>query len=182
MVGLGAVLIVIFSGGSGEGAVAGGPLACPDCQSGASMPMGVGDKGTYGAADLQNRSQEPAVLDHVEFVGVSPGLRLLGPLVSRRGDRPFEGVGLIRQFPPPGLEGALHPLHGYRVLPFHGLADYVTILVGVSPLRKGKLAYRKLRLYYSVGDERYVTTFDIGLRVCAPASVPLARCPTPVSD
>ena len=146
------------------------------------MPMDIGDKGTYGAADLQNRSKKPAVLDRVEFIDVTPGLRLLGPLVSRRGDRPFEGVGLIRQFPPPGLEGALHPLHGYRVLPFRGLADYVSILVGVSPLRKGRLSYRQLKLYYSVGDKRYVTTFDIGLRVCVPGSIPLARCPTPVSD
>jgi hypothetical protein len=180
-VGLGAVWVIVASGSS-EGIVAGGPLACLDCHSGASMPADVGDMGTYGAADLQNHGEEPAVLDHVEFVDITPGLRILGPLVSRAGDRPGGGIGLIREFPPPGLKGALHPLHGYRVLPFRSFADDVRILVGVSPLRTGKLSYRQLRLYYRVGSKRYVATFDMGVRVCAPASVPSTRCPTPISE
>jgi hypothetical protein len=178
---LGAAGVVDIPGG-GEGITKGGPLACPDCHSGASMPADIGDVGTYGAADLENHSKEPAILDRVEFVDLTPGLRILGPLVSRAGDRAGGGVGLIREYPPPGLKGALHPLHGYRVLPFRSPADDVRVLVGVSPLRRGKLSYRQLKLYYRVGSKRYVTTFDMGVRICAPASVPSARCPTPVSD
>jgi hypothetical protein len=177
-----AVLIASGVVGSGEGLATGGPLACPDCHSGASMPMDVGQLGTYGAADLENHGSQPAVLDRVEFVERTPGLKLIGPLVSRGGDRPGEGVGLIRQFPPPRLKGALHPLRGYRVLPFHSFADDVRVLVGLSPLQNGRLSYRKLKLYYRVGSKRYVTTFDMGVRVCAPGSIPLARCPTPLDD
>jgi hypothetical protein len=181
-VGLGALGIVAFSGGSSVGIVAGGPLACSDCHTGASMPADIGDVGTYGAADLQNQSDEPAILDHVEFVDLTPGLRILGPLVSRAGDRPSGGIGLIREFPPRSLKGALHPLHGYRVLPYHSFADDVQILVGVSPQRRGKLSYRRLKLFYRVGIKRYVATFDMGVRVCAPSSVPSTRCPTPLDD
>ena len=146
------------------------------------MPMDVGDVGSYGAADLENHSDEPAVLEHVEFVDLTPGLRVSGPLVSRAGERPDGGVGLVREFPPTGLRDALHPLHGFRVLPYHSFADDVRVVVGVSPLRKGKLSFRRLKLYYHVEDKRYVTTFDMGVRVCAPRSVPLARCPTPLND
>jgi hypothetical protein len=178
---LAATGVIDLPGGS-DGFAAGGPLACPDCHSGASMPMSIGEVGTYGAADLENRSEQAAILDHVEFVERTPGLLLLGPLVSRAGDRPGGGVGLIRQFPPPGLRGALHLLSGYRVEPFRSFADDVSILVGVSPLRKGKLSYRELKLYYRVGGKRYVATFDMGVRVCAPASIPLPQCPTPVDD
>jgi hypothetical protein len=177
-----AVVWIIGVSGSREGIVAGGPLACRDCHSGASMPADVGDLGTYGAADLRNHGEEPAVLDHVEFVELTPGLRILGPLVSRAGDKPGGGVGLIREFPPRGLKGVLHPLHGYRVLPHRSFADDVQILVGLSPQRRGKLSYRRLKLYYRVGDKRYVATFDMGVRVCAPYRVPAARCPTPLSD
>jgi hypothetical protein len=179
---LGAGALVTFSGGGGERVAGGGPLACADCHSGASMPMDIGELGTYGAANLENRSKKPAVLDHVEYVERTPGLRILGPLVSRRGDTPAGGVGLIREFPPRQLKGALHSLAGYRVLPFRSFADSVDILVGISPQRKGKLSYRKLKLYYRVGGKRYVATFDMGVRVCAPGSVPLARCPSPLSD
>ena len=176
---LGAVWLVARSDG---GIASGGPLACPECHTGASMPMSVGELGTYGAANLDNHGKEPAVLDRVELVDRTRGLRILGPLVFRSGDRPGGGIGLIRQFPPPGLKGALHPLHGYRVLPYRSFDDDVALLVGVSPLREGKLSYRKLKLYYHVGEERYVATFDMGVRVCAPRSVQLARCPTPLDD
>lgn len=180
-VGVAVVLILVFSG-SGEGVVEGGPLACPDCHTGAAMPADIGDLGTYGAADLQNQSDEAAILDRVEFVDLTPGLRILGPFVTRSGDRPGGEIGLIREFPPPGLKGALHPLHGYRVRPFRGFADNVQILVGISALRRGRLSYRKLKLYYRVGSKRYVATFDMGVRVCAPGSVPSTRCPTPLRD
>src|SRR6266536_3331753 len=172
---LGAGALVTFSGGGGERVAGGGPLVCPGCHSGASMPMDIRELGTYGAANLENRSKKPAILDDVEYVDRTPGLRIFGPLVTRRGDTPGAGVGLIRQFPPRQLKGALHRLAGYRVLPFRSFADSVDILVGISPQRKGKLSYRKLELYYRVEGKRYVATFDMGVRVCAPGSVPLER-------
>jgi hypothetical protein len=170
-------LVVTGCGGSpGKHVERGGPLACGDCQSDASMPMGVGELGTFDAATLQNSGKRPAVLERVAYLHRSPGLLLLGPLVARNSH-----VGLIREFPPRHFVGKVDLLPGYQVPPYRRIADDVEILVGVSPLRNGDLSYNGLELYYRVGSRHYVTTFDEGLRVCAPRSVPESRCPTPTS-
>jgi hypothetical protein len=173
----GAVLLTAMSGCSGGGRAArGGPLACPQCQGEASMPLDVGKVGTYGAANLQNRGKAPVVLEHVAYLHRSPGLLLLGPVVAKNA-----GIGLIREFPPRRLGGKLSLLRGVMVPPFHGIEDDVDILVGVSPLREGSFSYSGLEVYYRVGTKRYVTTFDEGVRVCAPGSVPASKCPPPAS-
>jgi len=51
----------------------------------------------------------------------------------------------------------------------------------VSPLREGAFSYSGLKVYYRVGRKHYVVTFDEGVRVCAPASVPLSKCQPPAS-
>ena len=158
----------------------GGPLACPDCSADASIPVDVGKRATFGAANLENHGTKPAVLERVEYLGMTPGLRTLGPLVSRNGDRRSGGVGLVLGYPPVQLRGALHPLRGYRVFPEHSYDDEVDVLVGLSPPRKGKFAYSKLRLYYRVGNQEYATTFDMGVRICTPSS-PSSPCLPPGS-
>ena len=171
------VLALAGCGGSHGGHVErGGPLACGDCQSDASMPMAVGELGTYDAATLQNSGKKPAVLERVAYLHRTPGLLLLGPLVARDSH-----VGLIREFPPRHFVGKIGLLANYAVPPYHGIGDDVEILVGVGPLHNGSFSYNGLELYYRVGAKHYVTTFDQGVRVCAPRSVPESRCPTPSS-
>ena len=51
----------------------------------------------------------------------------------------------------------------------------------MSPLREGSLSYSGLEVYYRVGRRHYVTTFDFGVRVCAPGSVPQDLCEPPPS-
>jgi hypothetical protein len=172
------LLTACGSGGGENGArvTRGGPLACSRCQGDASMPMDVGKLGTFGAANLQNHGKSPAVLERVAYLHRSPGLLLLGPLMAKRAR-----IGLIREFPPRGLAGRLRHLRGYQVPPFHDFRDAVDVLVGVSPLRAGSFSYSGLEVYYRVGSRHYVTTFDEGVRVCAPGSVPLGSCPPPDS-
>jgi hypothetical protein len=146
------------------------------------MSADVGDVGTYGAADLENHGKEVAVLERVEYVGRTPGLLIIGPLVSRAGERPGGGIGLIREFPPPQLKGALHHLRGYRVRPFRTIDDDVRIVVGVGPRRPGKLSYRQLKVYYHVGGKGYVATYDEGVRVCTPRSLPVSSCRPPLGE
>src|SRR5262249_8140845 len=136
---------------------------------------------TFGAAILENHGQKPAVLERVEYLGMTPGLRTLGPIVSRSGDSRGSGIGLVLGYPPPQVHGAWHALRGYRVFPLRSFDDEVDVLVGLSPRRTGKFSYRKLRLYYSVGNKHYATTFDMGVRICAPSSTPSSRCPPPGS-
>jgi hypothetical protein len=163
-------------GSSGVHVERGGPLACGDCQGDGSMPMGIGELGTWDAATLQNSGKAPVVLERVVYLHRTPGTLLLGPLVARNSH-----VGLIRQFPPRHFVGKLDLLAGYEVPPYHGLKDDVEILVGVSPLRNGSFSYNGLDLYYRLGKKQYVAFFDEGLRVCAPRSVPQSRCRPPPS-
>jgi len=173
---VGTVLLVVALTRGGDGITRGGPLACQDCNTDVSMPLDVDALGTFGAANLENRARVPAVLERVSHLNRMPGLLLLGPLAAQN-----SGVGLIREFPPHDLKGKLHNLPGYRVPPYHGPADDVDILVGVSPLREGSLSYSGLEVYYRVGRRHYVTTFDFGVRVCAPGSVPQDLCEPPPS-
>jgi len=162
-----------------SGVTEGGPLACADCSAGASIPVAVGKRATFGAANLENHGNEAAVLERVEYVDLTPGVRILGPVVSRSGESRGSGIGLVLGYPPPQLKGAFHELSGYRVLPLRSFDDEVDVLVGLSPSREGMFSYRKLRIYYHVGSKHYVTTYDMGVRVCAPPSTWRSRCLPP---
>jgi hypothetical protein len=170
------VLALTGCGGRGGHVERGGPLACPDCQGDASMPMAIGERGTFDAATLQNSGKAPAILERVVYLHRTPGMRLLGPLAARDSH-----VGLIREYPPRHDVGKVDDLAGYEVPPYHGIEDDIELLVGVSPTRNGSFSYDGLELYYRVGTKHYVTTFDMGLRVCAPRSFPQKRCQPPPS-
>jgi hypothetical protein len=170
------VLAVAGCGSSGAHVERGGPLACGDCQGDGSMPMAIGELGTWDAATLQNSGKAPAVLERVAYLHRTSGMLLLGPLVAKNSH-----VGLIREFPPRHFVGKVDLLSGYKVPPYRRLQDDVEILVGVSPLRKGSFSYNGLDVYYRVGKKHYVAFFDEGLRVCAPRSVPQSRCQPPPS-
>jgi hypothetical protein len=177
---LASALLVPALAGCGSGGAhveRGGPLACGDCQGDGSMPMGIGERGTWDAATLQNSGMAPAVLERVAYLHRTPGMLLLGPLVAKNSH-----VGLIREFPPRHFVGKLDLLAGYEVPPYRGIKDDVEILVGVSPLRNGSFSYDGLDVYYRVGKKHYVAFFDEGLRVCAPRSVPQSRCRPPPSN
>jgi hypothetical protein len=171
---IGAVVLVRALTSGGKGVTRGGPLACPECNTDVSMSMDVGDLGTFGAANLQNHGKDQPVLERVAYLHRTPGLLLLGPLVARN-----PGVGLIREFPPRGLNGKLHLMRGYGVPTYREPEDDVDILVGVSPLREGTFSFRGLEVYYRVGKRHYVTTYDMGVRICAPGSVPQDLCEPP---
>jgi hypothetical protein len=164
-----AAILVAFlrAGGVGQG----GPLACTECPVVVSgMGMDFGDVGTYGVDFLENRGDETAILDRVSFQERSPGLQIFGPLALRIGD--YRGIGgaagLIRQFPPPHVDGAARSLAGFPVRPYHRPDDAVELLIGFRPLRKGTLTYRAIRVHYHVGGSRYVATFATALRICTP--------------
>ena len=178
LVAAGVVVLAIAERGSEE-VIRGGPLADPGASMGEAALMDVGRVGTYGAETIENHGTETAVLDRVTFVGLTPGLRILGPLVARVRTQP--GVpalvtGLVRRFPPPHAGTTLHPLAGFPVRPSRSWRDAVELLIGFRPLREGVLSYRALELHYHVGDRRYLARYPDPLVICAPYSFPLSRC------
>jgi hypothetical protein len=162
-----------------EREIRGGPLADPGGTMAEAALMRVGQAGTYGVETIENHGPQAAVLDHIRFVGLTPGLRILGPLalpVRTRPGLPALVAGLVRTFPPPHEGATVHPISGFRVRPWRSWKDAAELLIGFRPLRTGVLGYRALELHYHVGDRRYVTTLPDPLTVCAPYSFPLARC------
>jgi hypothetical protein len=173
------VTVLVVEDDPGEGVIRGGPLADPGGTMAEAALMHVGQAGTYGVETIENHGPDAAVLDHIRFVGLTPGLRILGPLVLHvrtRPGLPALVTGLVRVFPPPHEGATLHPIAGFRVRPWRSWKDAAELLIGFRPLRKGVLGYRALELHYHVGDQRYVTTFPDPLTVCTPYSFPLARC------
>lgn len=156
-----------------SGVHAGGPLACGDCGYAASgVPIDVGKAGTYGIVVVRNRGSQPAVLDRVGYRRLSPGLEMLPAMALRVGD--YEGPGglasgLSLTFPPPHVHGVARRLRGFPVLPHRTLRDDVELLLGFRPRRRGVFSYEALDVYYHVGKRRYVATFEVALKVCAPS-------------
>ena len=178
LVAAGVAVLALEDGGHDE-VIRGGPLADPGASMGEAALMDVGRAGTYGAETIENHGTTTAVLDSLVFVGLTPGLRILGPLVARVRTRP--GVpalvtGLVRRFPPPHAGTALHSLAGFPVRPWRSWKDAVELLIGFRPLREGVLSYRGLELHYHVGNRRYVARYPDPLAICAPDSFPLSRC------
>jgi hypothetical protein len=174
-----AVAVLAPADDSAEPMIRGGPLADPGANMAEAALMHVGEEGTYGIETIENHGRQVAVLDRVAFVGLTPGLQILGPLalhVRTRPGRPALVAGLVRAFPPPHQGATLHPVDGFRVRPWRSWKDTAELLIGFRALRKGILGYRALELHYHVGDRRFVTTFHDPLTVCTPYSFPLPRC------
>ena len=149
---------------------------------GESVLMDVGRPGTYGVETLTNHGREDVVLDQIDFLGRTPALEIIGPLVMhvrRTPGVPHLAVGLIRQYPPPHKGATLHPIEGFRIAPHRSWRDDAELLIGFRAHRAGVLSYSALELRYHVGKRRYVVRYPDPLVVCVPRSFPLSRCKPP---
>jgi hypothetical protein len=174
-----AVLVLSNQTGSSAEVVRGGPLARPGNAMSGSLTLNVGQNGSYGTETIENHGKEAAILDRIAFVGLTPGLMTLDPLVMMVRTKPGLPAlvgGMTRSFPPPHEGATLHHVAGFRVPPYQGLADTVEIVIGFRPLREGSMSYKALAIHYHVGDTRYVATYPDPFRVCTPFGLPISRC------
>ena len=184
---VGAVAVLVLAG-CADGAPTrgapsrGGPLAEPGLRMGESVLMDVGRTATYGVETLTNHGNEAVVLDEIAFLGRTPGLEIIGPLVMHVRTTPGVpalATGLIRQYPPPHKGATLHPIAGFRIDPHRSWKDDVELLIGFRAHRTGKLMYRAFELRYHAGKRRYIVRYPDPLVVCVPRSFPLGRCKPP---
>lgn len=164
----------------GDGVRQGGPLACVDCASiGDSLPLDVGRDGTTGEAVLLNHGRQDAVLARVTFERLTTGVKILGPLALRLGDKAGPGLaaGLAVGFPPARAQGKARPVRGFVVHPYRSYDEAVELLVGFRPLSEGIHGYRAILIHYHVGGTRYVARYPVSTTVCAPEEKYTGRCP-----
>jgi len=163
--------------GDGGGRIDGGPIAPPKDAGyyGVGHAAPLGQRLSYGILVAGNAGDATAVLERVEAVETTPGMRIVGSYAQPPGKGP--GVGLLEGFPPTP-SGTIHArVNGYAVRPHEDFR----IVLGVTTVRDGMQMFHKLRLYYRAGGHRYVSTWPLGLRLCSPPSRYLDRCPAPRS-
>jgi hypothetical protein len=159
--------------GRGSSVRHGGPLACRGCALiASSIPVEVGQKGTYGINVVRNHGSTPGVLDRVVYRRLTPGLDTLHPLALRIRDYKPGGLaaGLTLGFPPRKAARVARPLLGFVVGPHRSDLDDVELLLGFRPTYKGVFKYDAVDLYYHVGKQRYVATYPAALKVCVPTA------------
>lgn len=169
---LGAVAVAAAVVGH-SGPSADGPLTCRECASiASSVPLDVGKTGTYGIVVVRNLGSKTAVLDRIAYRRLTPGLETLPALALRVGDYRGPGLvsGLALSFPPPGAAGVAKRLPGFPVEPHRTQKDDVEVLLGFRPQHQGVFTYDAVDVYYHVEKRRFVSTYPVALKVCAPAA------------
>jgi hypothetical protein len=124
----------------------------------------VGGKGlaahtpfTYSTAEVSNTSDRPVTLESIELVDAD-GVRIVGLQAGIQ-----RGCSAIQfpTFPPKGqcLADEVRALGGYVVPP---QTERVALYVGIEATEIGQASFESLRLFYRVGDERYVEEVPAG--------------------
>ena len=158
-----------------------GPLACEECAVLAlGFPVDPRRQFTYGLLLLRNEGGEPAVLDAVAPLELTPGMRVAGAYVVRTEDNPWNVTADDHEhFPPPNIADVVRPLRGYAVAPARRKTDTVEVILGLEVARAGTYGFRGLAVDYHVGETAYRATFQHRLRVCAPARLHEGDCNAP---
>jgi len=151
---------------------AGGPVQMP-FGHGYVVRYDVGDVFTDGMERILLSGDQPGVLRRVEITGPDVDhFRVVGILLAG----PHRKVGsyqVIKGFPPQvkGL-GTLVPAAG---------ADLATgkvgsvLQIGLEVVKPGLAIRTGVRLYYTVGDEKYTVEFQAAIANC-PRSMTIGRC------
>jgi hypothetical protein len=139
-----------------------GPVRTPDPHA-SYLHFGPGEVFTYGLervlldGDLDGRLVKVEVVgagDHVEFLGA----RLAGP------DRRVGSIQLIPGYPPANPDlGTLVPAAGATLTRSRVGHE---LLVGLRVLEAGFATVRGLRIYYTVGGDRFQAFYDAQLVFC----------------
>jgi hypothetical protein len=171
--GVGAYLGIRSAGGGSI--TRGGPLAPPRDANffGVGSPTDPGKPWSFGLLVASNRGTAAATLDRVELRDADGQVREIGAYVQPKFDR--HAVGLLPGFPPGDPSPSRRPLTGYTLAPGRG----VRVIVGLLIDRIGRYRFHALRLYYRVGDRRYLADWPLAVQFCAPEKRYFGRCPAP---
>lgn len=156
--GIGTAALVVALGGSAS--LSSGPLD-PGVSTGTGFVVSVGRPFTFGGMSVRNDADHVAVLEKLEFVGLSPHaeVRRAGAALTGR-DMPA-AIGTWRSWPPPNTH--VRPLQGFRI-PALGVAQ---ILVEPLAPKAGEYYFQAAELTYRIDRRRYRVLLPDAFRWCA---------------
>lgn len=153
-----------------------GPLGSADASS-----LGIGRLAgvdfAYGLPVVINSGDEPAVLERIELVDPTPGLRVVETLIAGPGRRVF-GTASTHNWPDDRNRITdLHEVRGFEVQPQHVArwdrgAELVFVLRADEP---GRYLFNAVAVNYRVGDDEHRTVVENGLGVCVTLRKPYKR-------
>jgi hypothetical protein len=151
-----------------------GPLRVPQ-QHGYLVRYGVGDVFTDGYERVLLKGDTPGVLERIELVGPGidhfrlVGVLLAGPKRKTGSVQVYDGFSEEPTDPAVRGLGELVPAEGATLAP--GKVGSV-LQIGLEVVKPGLAVRTGVRIYYSVGDEQYVSFQPGGL----------VNCPQEMSD
>jgi hypothetical protein len=158
-----------------------GPLANDDVAESLGIQRRIGETFTYGLPVVVNSGDEPAVLERIEPVDPTPGLRLEGTRISgfNRKYRSFSSG----RWPDPSRFTDLHPVPGFVVHPANvsGWDRGAELIFVLRADRPGRYKFGAVAVDYRVGGNEHRAVLDIGLGVCVTKGrkMPYRQCNRP---
>ena len=157
-----------------------GPLGSPEATSG-GFGRTAGRPFAFGLAVAWNSGEESVVLERIEPVDATPGLRVLETRVSGA-DREFLYVAATREWPSKEFTD-LHPVRGSRVAPRSAPAGErgVEFVFALRADKPGRYVIKGVAVEYTADGKRHRAIIRNGLGVCVtPPGEPTIRgCDAP---
>jgi hypothetical protein len=152
-----------------------GPLTSPDATSG-GFGRTAGEPFAFGLPVAWNAGDQPAVLERVEPVNPTPGLRVLTTRAAGP-DRKYLAVPATPEWPSDMLTD-LHPVRGFRVDPRSqpdGERGVELVLV-LQAGKPGRYQFKAVAVTYTVDGKRHRSYIRNGIGVCiTPPGKPTIR-------
>jgi hypothetical protein len=159
-----------------------GPLASDVAES-LGIQRRIGETFTYGLPVVINSGDEPAVLERIEPVDPTPGLRLLHTRIG--GSKREFFYFASGRWPDPSRFTDLHPVAGFVVHPkdvrgWERGAELIFVMRADAP---GRYEFDAVAVEYRVGGREHRAVLEIGLGVCVTKGrkLPNRRCKRPPS-
>lgn len=141
----------------------------------------VGQTFTYGLPVVINTGDEPAVIDRIEPVDPTPGLRVVDTRMNGSERKYFYFAS--GDWPDPTLYTDLHPVSGFIVHPetAKGWERGAELIFALRADEPGRYVFKAVAVEYRVGGNEHRAVLDIGLGVCVTKGrrMPSHRCNNP---
>jgi hypothetical protein len=177
------VALLVWLGYRSVGPLTPGPLD-NDVAESLGIQRRVGETFTYGMPVVINKGDEPAVLERIEPVDPTPGLRVVATRMNGSERKYFYFAS--GRWPDPARYTDLHPVRGFVVHPesVEGWERGAELIFALRADEPGRYVFKAVAVEYRVGSREHRAVLDIGLGVCVTKGrkLPDKRCNNPPTD